>query len=444
MRSLLLNLALLDGRGAPPVADAWLVVEGERIAEVHAGPPPSGPFDATFDLGGRTCLPGLIDLHTHLCWDGSRDPVEVNAREGRELTLLRMVTHARRALERGVTTLRDVGCVDDLSLVLASAIRAGVVPGPRLVASGRTLVMTGGHDPFWGLFCDGPWAGVAGVRGQAYRGAGVIKVAATGGVYGRTEGEEVGTPELRLEELQAICQEAHRLGLRVAAHAVGRDGIDSAVAAGCDTIEHGIFAGDAALRAMAAGGQFLTPTLFIYRTIAEGAAPDYAVRKAVACARQHPDTVARARAAGVSITAGSDAGSPGAPHPALFAELRDLVTRGGLTPLEAITAATATNARALGLDGEIGTLTPGRQADLVVVDGDPATDVGALERPYAVMQAGAWVVPPAAPAREGAARSPRRAPRPGGGRPAPARRAPPATPGPATSRARTRRPGPAA
>lgn len=391
MRTLLLNARLVDGTGAAPVPGAWLVVEGDRIAEVHAGALPAGRFDATVDLEGRTCLPGLIDLHVHLCWNGSADPAEVNAREGRELTLLRMVAHARETLERGVTTVRDVGCIDDLSLVLDRAIRAGAVPGPRLIACGRTIMMTGGHDPFWGVFCDGPWACAAGVRGQAYRGARVIKVAATGGVYGRAEGEEVGTSELTLEELTAACREAHRLGLRVASHAVGREGIDNSVEAGCDTIEHGIFASEGALRRLATEGRFLTPTLFIYRHIAEGAAPDYAVRKAVACAAQHPRTVAQARALGVAITAGSDSGSCGAPHPALFAELRDLVSRGGLTPLEAITAATATNARALGLEAEIGRVAPGLQADLLFVEGDPAADITALERPWAVMQAGRWV-----------------------------------------------------
>lgn len=391
MRTLLANLVLVDGTGAAPVPGAWLTVEEGRLAATGSGALPPGRFDATVDLGGRTCVPGLIDLHTHLCWDGSRDPAEVNGREGRDLTLLRMVGHARQTLERGVTTVRDIGCVDDLSLLLDRAIRDGAVPGPRLIASGRTIVMTGGHDPFWGLFCDGPWACVAGVRGQAYRGARVIKVAATGGVYGRAEGEEIGTSELGLEELRAAVQEAHRLGLRVASHAVGREGIDNSVEAGCDTIEHGIFATETALRRMAAEQRFLTPTLFIYRHIAEGAAPDYAVRKAIACAEQHPATVARARAAGVAIAAGSDSGSPGLPHPGLFRELRALVERGGFTPLEAITAATGTNARALGLEKEIGTLVPGRRADLVVVDGTPTDDIGMLERAFAVMQAGRWV-----------------------------------------------------
>jgi len=209
--------------------------------------------------------------------------------------------------------------------------------------------------------------------------------------YGRAEGEEVGTSELTLEELTAACREAHRLGLRVASHAVGREGIDNSVAAGCDTIEHGIYASDEALRTMATEGRFLTPTLFIYRRIAEGSASEYAMKKAVACAAQHPITVARARALGVPITAGSDSGSPGAPHPALFRELHDLVSRGQLTPLEAITAATSTNARALGLDAEIGVVAPGRQADLLIVDGDPTQDIGHLERPWGVLQAGRWI-----------------------------------------------------
>jgi imidazolonepropionase-like amidohydrolase len=387
---LIRNVRLIDGTGAAPVESAWLIVDDGCIAEIGRGPSPAGWTDPVVDGGGRACVPGLIDLHVHLCWDGSADPVDVNAREGHELTLLRMARHAADSLARGITTVRDVGCVGDLSLVLERAIRSGIVPGPRLIACGRTLVMTGGHDPFWGVFCDGPWAGIAGVRGQAYRGARVIKVAATGGVYGRVEGEEVGTSELGLDELRAICTEAHRLGLRVASHAVGRDGIDNSVAAGCDTIEHGIFASDDALARMAREGQFLTPTLSIYRRIAEGGGPEYARRKAVACAEQHPKTLARARSLGVSITAGSDSGSPGAPHPALFAELRELVARGGLTPLEALTAATATNARALGLDAEIGTLARGRRADLVIVDGDPASDLTTLDRPWAVMQGGRW------------------------------------------------------
>jgi len=391
MRTLLANLTLVDGTGAPPIRNSALVVDGSRIAEVHRKPHPAGAFDATVDLGGRSCVPGLIDLHVHLCWNGSTDPADVNEREGHDLTLVRMVRHARLTLERGVTTVRDVGSVDDLSLVLDRAIRAGAVPGPQLIACGRTIVMTGGHDPFWGVACDGPWACAAGVRGQAYRGARVIKVAATGGVYGRAEGEEVGTSELTLEELTAACREAHRLGLRVASHAVGREGIDNSVAAGCDTIEHGIYASDEALQTMAAEDRFLTPTLFIYRRIAEGSAPEYAMKKAVACAAQHPITVARARVLGVPITAGSDSGSPGAPHPALFRELHDLVSRGRLTPLEAIMAATSTNARALGLDTEIGVVAPGRQADLLIVDGDPTQDIAQLERPWGVLQAGRWI-----------------------------------------------------
>lgn len=393
MATVLVNATLIDGTGAAPAAQSWVRVAGERIREVGRGPAPKGAGEVV-DLEGRALLPGLIDMHVHLCWDGSLDPVAVNAAEGPELTLLKMVAHARATLARGITTVRDVGSVHDLTIPLERAIRAGVVPGPRLVACGKTVIMTGGHDPFWGVFADGPWAVAAAVRGQTFKGARHIKVCATGGVYGRPEGEEIGHVEHSREELEAACREAHRLGLRVACHAVGREGIDNAVAAGCDTIEHGIFASEEALRALATSGRFLTPTLFTYRNIAEGNAPDYARRKAIACAEQHPKTVARARALGVAITAGSDAGSPSAPHPAFFRELADLVSRGGLTPLETIAAATATNARALGLEGEIGRVAPGLAADLLVVEGDPAREVAALERTWGVMQAGRWVVRP--------------------------------------------------
>src|SRR5262249_45874817 len=129
VRTLLANLTLIDGTGAGPATGAWLLVDGDRIAEVGRGPGPLA--DARVDLEGRTCVPGLIDLHVHLCWDGSADPADVNRREGEELTLLRMARHARDTLERGVTTVRDVGSIADLSLVLGRAIRSGIVPGPR-------------------------------------------------------------------------------------------------------------------------------------------------------------------------------------------------------------------------------------------------------------------------------------------------------------------------
>ena len=387
MRTLLTNGVLIDGTARAPVADTHLVIDGEVIRDVHSGARPAGRFDEVIDLEGRFVLPGLIELHGHLCWDGSADPVATNDREGPEVTLVRMVRHARETLLAGITTFRDLGCVEDLSLVLERTIRLGLVPGPRLFACGKTIVMTGGHDPFWGIFCDGPQACVAAVRGQVSKGARLIKVSATGGVYGRTEGEEVGQSELTLEELRAICDEAHRLHRRVASHALGERGVEHSVEAGCDTIEHGIFGGQGVLRRMAREGRFLTPTLAIYRMIAEGSGPEYAKVKAQACVARHRETFTMARALGVSIAAGSDTGSPGMPHPALFDELDEMAAQ-GMPPLEVLQAATQTNARALGVEATLGTAEPGKLADLLIVEKNPAEAIAALRAPWGVMQGG--------------------------------------------------------
>lgn len=225
---------------------------------------------------------------------------------------------------------------------------------------------------------------------KVYKGARLIKVSATGGVYGRTEGEEVGQSELRPEELRAICDEAHRLHRRVASHALGERGVEDSIEAGCDTIEHGIFASEGILRRMAREGRFLTPTLAIYRKIAEGWGPEYAKVKAQACIARHRETFAMARALGVPIAAGSDTGSPGMPHPALFDELDEMAAQ-GMPPLEVIRAATQANARALGMEDRLGTVEPGKLADLLIVERNPAEAIAAVKAPWGVMQGGRFV-----------------------------------------------------
>ena len=278
MRTLLKNGMYLDGsKETFPPGD--LLIEEGRIVQVRERAE-SASCDFTIDLKGCYILPGLMDMHVHLCWDGSIDPAETIAKESRQMTLLHMVQHARQTLLSGITTVRDLGAVDDLSIELSAGIEKGLIAGPRMTPAGKSLIMTGGHDPFWGIPVDGPWEAIRAVRKQVDKGAKVIKVSATGGVYGRREGEEAGQSELTRDELEAICTEAHRLGLRVASHALGRKGVEDSVLAGCDTIEHGIFASDEILDRMAEQRTFLTPTLFVYRTIAEGNAPDYAKRKA--------------------------------------------------------------------------------------------------------------------------------------------------------------------
>ena len=389
MRILLKNANCLDFSHEPRFLSGDVLIEGDKISRI-ADQMDSLAEDYTLDLKGYFLLPGLIDMHVHLCWDGSVDPTESLRRESREMTLLRMVHHCRETLLSGITTVRDLGSIDDLSLDLSVAVEKGLVVGPRIIGAGKSLIMTGGHDPFWGICVDGPWEALKAARRQIEKGAGVLKVSATGGVYGREEREEVGRSELTREELESICREAHRRGIRVASHALGREGVANSFLAGCDTIEHGIFASEEVLQNMSHQGTCLTPTLFIYKKIAEGNAPGYAKEKAKRVIEQHHWCFSEAQKKGVKILAGSDAGSPEAPHPSLFFEMDEMV-RLGMNPLEVIRIATLVNAEALGMKDILGSLKEGKMADILILKGDPSRDLSPLNQIWGILKRGIFV-----------------------------------------------------
>ncbi|MDT0304483.1 metal-dependent hydrolase family protein [Streptomonospora wellingtoniae] len=382
-------LVLRDGRVWDGVSaearPADVVCEDGLVREVvEPGAARAGAEDISVDLAGGTVLPGLVDSHVHLVWDGSTDPVAHVARDGEQLTAVRAAEHARAYLPAGITAVRDLGGDWDVAITLAAAVDRGHLDGPAIVAAGQTVIMTGGHDPFWGIPCDGPDAVVRGVRGQVAKGAGVIKTAATGGVYGRSDGEEVGASELTYEELAALAGEAHRRGRRVAAHALGEDGVRNAVRAGIDTVEHGVFLAEDVVEDMVRRGTVLCPTAEVYRRMADGGAPGYAVRKARDVVEAHRRSVALAIEAGVPVIAGTDAGAPGMAHPSLVDEITTLRDY-GLSPLQALKAATSSAADALGIPGA-GRVRPGSPADLVLVDGDPFSDPGLLRNPWGVVR----------------------------------------------------------
>ncbi|MCM8748429.1 amidohydrolase family protein [Thermomicrobiaceae bacterium CFH 74404] len=382
-----------DGVHPEPRSGLVVVVERDRIVDVGPADRFSPRDHQVIDLSGAFLMPGLIDMHVHLVWSGGSDPANVVASEGEQLTVIRAVENARAELEAGITTVRDLGGNWDIPLSVARAIERGYVCGPRVVACGQTIIMTGGHDPFWGIASDGPQAVLHAVRRQISLGARVIKVAATGGVYGRPEGEEVGQSELTEEELAVAAREAHRFGLRVAAHAIGADGIGNAVRAGVDTIEHGIYLTEELVAEMAARGTALCPTLLVYRTIAEnrsGTIPAYAVHKARQAAYAHRSSFRMALDVGIPIVAGTDAGSPDTPHPSLVAEL-ELMCEYGMAPDQALASATRVAADVLGLGATLGTLEPGKRADLLVVDGNPLEELGQLRRVRCVLRSGALV-----------------------------------------------------
>ena len=387
-RTILTGALVLDGSGGPPVAGRAVVVEDGRIAAVVAAP--EAPAGTTLRLDGLTLLPGLINMHIHLCFGGEADPAAAMLREPSPLTVIKAVLRARQTLEAGVTTVRDLGGRDYAEISVRDAIAAGLIPGPRVLAAGRGVCMTGGHG--WHLIgreADGPDEARKAVREQLKAGADVIKLFATGGVM--TPGVEPGAAQLTLDEIRAAIEEARKAGRRTAAHAMGSEGIANCLEGGITTIEHGVYLTDALCERMARDGVALVPTLIAPYAIAAGGLaagiPEYAVRKSNAVRDQHLEGFRLAVRHGVPIAAGTDAGTPLNPHGSLVPEL-ELMVKGGMGAGAVVHAATAAAARALGLEHETGRIAPGLAADLVAVAGNPAERIQALDEVRLVMTQG--------------------------------------------------------
>src|SRR6266699_1627932 len=378
MKQAFLTSRIFDGTAGNYRSDIAILTEGQQI--VALVPRSEVPSEhQTLDMGTLTLLPGLIDCHVHLVWNGSHDPKVIMLRESAEKTAIRALLHAFEELMHGVTTVRDVGGPYKVTLAVGEANREGLFHGPRILAAGLAIEMTGGHARDLGLEVDGPHEARKGVRTMLRAGVDLIKLMATGGVY--TEGEEPGSPQLTIEEMSAAVEEAHKAGRKVAAHAEGLQGILNALEAGVDTIEHGNFLDEEAAQRMLAGGQVLVPTLSpFYRRAqlgTEGGIPEYAARKARQVVAASFHAVELARAGGIPIAAGTDDGSPRLPHGVLVYEL-ELLVRAGLAPREALYAATTVAAQACGLVDQVGTLEQGRSADFIGIMGDPLQDISTL------------------------------------------------------------------
>jgi len=381
------HVRLIDGTGRV-WEQAAIHVEGERFADVTApvAPPVEGEV---LDLLGKTVIPGLINCHTHVCLDGSPDPVTaLTARTATENVLL-AAQHAADALRAGVTTVRDLGGWQGVDLGLRKAIRAGLAPGPRMLVSGQVLCMTGGQAHTIGREVDGADEARKGAREQLKAGVDVIKVMATGGVM--TPGVEPGAAQLTYKELKAAIAEANKAGRTSSAHAQGTLGIVNAVRAGVTSIEHGIFLDPEAIELMLKRGTYLVPTLApVHQILAHGieaGIPAFVVEKTERVKDAHLDSFIRAWKAGVPIAAGNDAGTPFNRAGDLALELACMV-RAGLSSAEALDTAHRSAARLLQMEDQIGTVEPGKLADLVVLDADPLADVGNLRRVYGVILGG--------------------------------------------------------
>jgi imidazolonepropionase-like amidohydrolase len=388
--------ALLTDANAEIVRNGGVLVDGSRI--VAAGPLDSlegGPATAAqvIDVGDVTLMPGLVDAHVHLGFDGGPGPIARMKSETDAQQLILMLRSARELLGAGVTTARDLGARSFLDIAVRDAIASGVADGPRLLAAARPLTPTGGHCWFMGAECDTPDELRRMVRLHHKMGADVIKVMSTGGFM--TEGTTPSAAQFSPEEMGALVAEAHRLGKRVAAHAHGREGITQAVAARVDTIEHCSFAGpdrqygsdfDPALADdIAAAGIYVCPTMNVHAQTLRDRFGD-ALEKVIMGLYSR----------GVQIIAGTDAGIDNCPHGAYVCGLEGLA-EAGMPTAAVLDAATMLAARALGVDDRTGSITPGKDADLIAVRGDPLTDISALHRIELVVARGRQFAPPPPP-----------------------------------------------
>ncbi|HYX30737.1 MAG TPA: amidohydrolase family protein [Pyrinomonadaceae bacterium] len=395
---------LIDGTGAAPIANAVIIVTDNKITAVGTANNVSIPPAAKIiDLGDVTLLPGFIDAHTHLIGRVLGDPEGDNApvRDYESFGAILGVLHARDTLLAGFTSVRNVGAAGNFDdMALRKAINEGWIIGPRMESAGHAIGITGGHcdengfrpgvaqqDPLNGV-ADGPEEIRKAVRLQIKYGADVIKTCATGGVL--SEGDAVGATQYSFEELKALVDEAKKLDRKVAAHAHGTEGIKLAVRAGVTSIEHGSFLDEEGARMMAERGTFLVPTLLAAETVERaaktGVLKGLRAEKALAAADSIRRSIKLAVAHKLQIALGTDAGV--IPHGTNAREFFLMVDWGGMTNMQSIQAGTLNGARLLGWDKNLGSLTPGKWADVVAVSGDPLKDIHAMERVLFVMKNG--------------------------------------------------------
>lgn len=398
--------ALIQPAGGQVQRDVLITIAGGLIKEIReqAGGVSTGD---TIDLSDHTCLPGLIDAHTHVLLQGditANDYDEQLLKHSVPYRTLLATRSVRRALEDGFTTIRDVetegaGYAD---VDLKKAIAHGVIPGPRMQVATRALDVTGAYPllgyapdvpvPHGVQVVDGPDNARKAVREQISFGADWIKVYSDRSYFLRPDGVLDDIPTFTLDELKAIVDEAHREGHKVASHAIGLNGVHNSIEAGVDSVEHGNYISPADMKTMVQKGIYYVPTLYVGEYVAQGRA-EAGARVWVDMIKIHAETFRQAVAAGVKIAFGTDVG--GFDWGINQAVEFPVMVKYGMSPMLAIRAATSSAADLLGMQNEIGSVTPGKYADIVAVKGDPLSDISLMQKIDFVMKGGEIVKSPA-------------------------------------------------
>jgi len=386
---------LLDVKTGKILDGQTIVVTGDTISSVTASSAvPTQPGDTVVDLGDRTVMPGLIDVHTHITGQPNFDPYfELTQTDAKEA--IQGVVNARTTLMAGFTTIRNVGAGGYTDVDLRDAINQGQVPGPHMQVSGPALGITGGHCdenllPIkYHVTGEGVADGIAGVQQKVRQnikyGVDVIKICATGGVL--SKGDDPQASQYTIEEMRAIVADAHRLGRKVAAHAHGSQGILWATEAGVDSIEHGSYIDEASIAAMKKNGTYLVPTLYLEDWMIEkGNLPPIYQQKMKDTILVAKKNIKHAIESGVKIALGTDAAVY--PHGLNAHELDVYVNQMGMTPLAAVQSATINAADLMGWSGKTGSIEPGHWADIIAVERNPLEDVRVLQHVSFVMKGG--------------------------------------------------------
>ncbi len=396
MKTLVQNANLIDGLAAKSAAGMNLLIEDGVISDIGPAVALDGEGE-TIDATGKTVMPGMIDAHLHLMGARGYDPVLVTI-EAPFIRMARAVADVGKLIDAGFTSVRCAG--SNLSVSLNAAIEEGTIPGPRIVAANLVISQTAGHGDRHMLpqgwltgpyansrIADGPDDCRRAAREQIRAGAGVIKINTTGGVL--SEKDSPHQPQFVDEEVASMVEEAHRVGLKVMSHAQSEVGIQLALRNGVDTIEHAIYLDAQTIDMLLEKDAVVVPTFSIVNALVTfgraAGVPDYAMKKAEESHKAHLESIRSAYEAGVKIATGTDfIGPVGVAHGDNAIELEILVKQIGMSPMEAITSATRIGAEALGLEDEIGTLSVGKKADLLIVDGDPSQDISLLKQKPAI------------------------------------------------------------